>query len=103
MSTLGRDMRHGHGIAWIEFRRSVRKSFGTRKRQLTVLGFLALFSPLVVFWGRIAYSAGQDASGQGSLPLDVLGIQVTLLVLVFVVMGPYVSFSKGGRRVPNSC
>jgi len=39
------------------------------------------------FWGRIAYSAGQDASGQGSLPLDVLGIQVTLLVLVFVVMG----------------
>jgi membrane protease YdiL (CAAX protease family) len=80
-------MRHGLGIAWIEFRRSVRKSFGTRKRQLTVLGFLALFSPLVVFWGRIAYSAGQDASGQGSLPLDVLGIQVTLLVLVFVVMG----------------
>jgi len=48
MSTLGRDMRHGLGIAWIEFRRSVRKSFGTRKRQLTVLGFLALFSPLVV-------------------------------------------------------
>lgn len=80
-------MRHGLGIARIEFRRSVRKSFGTRKRQLTVLGFLALFSPLMVFWGRIAYSAGQDAAGQGGLSVGILGIQVTLLVLVFVVMG----------------
>jgi membrane protease YdiL (CAAX protease family) len=80
-------MRHGLGIARTELRRSVRKSFGTRKRQLTVLGFLALFSPLMVFWGRIAYSAGRDAAGQGSLPLYILGIQVTLLVLVFVVMG----------------
>jgi membrane protease YdiL (CAAX protease family) len=87
MSSLGRDVRHGLGIARVELRRSVRKSFGTRKRQLTVLGFLALFSPLMVFWGRIAYSAGRDAAEQGSLPLDVLGIQLTLLVLVFVVMG----------------
>jgi len=87
MSTLGRDVRHGLGIARIELRRSIRRSFGTRKRQLTVLGFLALFSPLVVFWGRIAYSAGRDAAEQGSLPIDVLGVQVTLLVLVFVVMG----------------
>ncbi|MFC6940649.1 type II CAAX endopeptidase family protein [Salinirubellus sp. GCM10025818] len=87
MSGVGRDVRHGLGIARIELRRSVRKSFGTRKRQLTVLGFLALFSPLMVFWGRIAYSAGRDAAEQGGLPLDVLGIQLTLLVLVFVVMG----------------
>jgi membrane protease YdiL (CAAX protease family) len=87
MSGLGRDVRHGLGIARIELRRSVRKSFGTRKRQLTVLGFFALFSPLMVFWGRIAYSAGRDATEQGGLPLDVLGIQLTLLVLVFVVMG----------------
>ena len=87
MNSLGRDARHGLGIARVELRRSVRKSFGTRKRQLTVLGFLALFSPLVVFWGRIAYSAGRDAAEQGGLPLDVLGIQLTLLVLVFVVMG----------------
>ncbi len=87
MSGLGRDVRHGLGIARVELRRSVRKSFGTRKRQLTVLGFLALFSPLMVFWGRIAYSAGRDAAEQGGLPLDVLGIQLTLLVLVFVVMG----------------
>jgi len=72
MSTLGRDVRHGLGIARIELRRSIRRSFGTRKRQLTVLGFLALFSPLVVFWGRIAYSAGRDAVEQGSLPIDVL-------------------------------
>jgi len=87
MSGFGRDVRHGLGIARVELRRSVRKSFGTRKRQLTVLGFLALFSPLMIFWSRIAYSAGQDAAEQGSFPLDVLGIQLTLLVLVFVVMG----------------
>jgi membrane protease YdiL (CAAX protease family) len=85
MSALGRDVRHGLGIARVEFRRSVRKSFGTRKRQLTVLGFLALFSPLAVFWGRVAYTAGREAAERGSLPLDVLGVQVTLLVLVFVV------------------
>jgi len=87
MSALGPDVRHGLGIARVELRRSVRRSFGTRKRQLTVLGFLALFSPLVLFWGRIAYAAGRDAAERGTLPLDVLGIQVTLLVLVFVVMG----------------
>ncbi|WP_380676533.1 type II CAAX prenyl endopeptidase Rce1 family protein [Salinigranum sp. GCM10025319] len=87
MSGFGHDVRHGLGIARIELRRSIRKSFGTRKRQLTVLGFLALFSPLLIFWGRIAYSAGRDAAEQGSLPLDVLGIQLTLLVLVFVVIG----------------
>jgi membrane protease YdiL (CAAX protease family) len=86
MSALGRDLRHGLGIARVELRRSVRSSFGTRKRQLTVLGFLALFSPLAVFWGRVAYTAGREAAERGSLPLDVLGVQVTLLVLVFVVM-----------------
>lgn len=95
MSALERDVRHGLGIARIEFRRSVRKSFGTRKRQLTVLGFLALFSPLMIFWGRIAYSAGREVAEQGSFPLDILGIQVTLLVLVFVVMGALREVQQG--------
>jgi len=87
MSSLRNDVRHGLGIARIELRRSLRKSFGTRKRQLTVLGFVALFTPLLVFWYRIAYAAGQQAAAQSALPLDVLGIQVTLLVVVFVGMG----------------
>ncbi|SIR87484.1 hypothetical protein SAMN05421858_4247 [Haladaptatus litoreus] len=87
MSSLRNDVRHGLGIARIELRRSLRKSFGTRKRQLTVLGVVALFTPLLIFWYRIAYSAGQQAAAQGTLPLDVLGIQVSLLVVVFIVMG----------------
>lgn len=87
MSALEYDIRHGLGIARVELRRSLRTSFGTRKRQLTVLGFVALFTPMLFFWGQIAYTAGQEAAGQGSVPLDVLGIQLSLLVVVFVVMG----------------
>ncbi|MUV56563.1 CPBP family intramembrane glutamic endopeptidase [Halogeometricum sp. CBA1124] len=87
MSALSKDVRHGLGIARVELRRSVRKSFGTRKRQLTVLGFVALFSPLLFFWGQIAYTAGREAAREGTVPLDVLGVQLSLLVLVFVVMG----------------
>lgn len=86
MSALGDDLRHGLGIARIELRRSLRKSFGTRKRQLTAIGFVALFAPVLVFWARLAYSAGRDAASQGSFPLDYLAIQLTLLVVVFVVM-----------------
>ncbi|MFC5369052.1 CPBP family intramembrane glutamic endopeptidase [Salinirubrum litoreum] len=86
MSSLGDDLRHGAGIARVELRRSLRKSFGTRKRQLAVLAFVALFAPLLVFWGDVAYSAGQAAAGRG-ISLEILGIQLTLLVVVFVVMG----------------
>jgi membrane protease YdiL (CAAX protease family) len=87
MSTLGHDIHHGVGIARVELRRSLRKSFGTRKRKLAVLGFLALFSPTLFFWGRIAYDAGQKAVRQGELPIDLLGVQLSLLVVVFTVMG----------------
>lgn len=87
MSALGRDVRHGLGIARVELRRSLRKSFGTRKRQLTALGFVALFSPLLVFWFGIARDAGREAAARGTLPLDLLGVQVSLLVVVFVVVG----------------
>ena len=87
MSTLGHDIHHGIGIARVELRRSLRKSFGTRKRKLAVLGFLALFAPTLFFWGRIAYDAGREAARQGELPIELLGLQFSLLVVVFVVMG----------------
>jgi len=87
MSTLGHDVHHGVGIARVELRRSLRKSFGTRTRKLAVLGFLALFSPTLYFWGRIAYGAGQEAVRRGELPIELLGVQLSLLVIVFVVMG----------------
>ena len=87
MSEFKTDIRHGIGVARVELRRSLRKSFGTRKRQLTVLAFVALFTPMLIFWGRIAYTAGQEAAEQGRFSLDILGIQLTLLVVVFVVMG----------------
>lgn len=87
MSTLGHDIHHGVGIARVELRRSLRKSFRTRKRKLAVLGFFALFSPTLFFWGRIAYDAGQEAVRRGELPIDLLGVQLSLLVVVFTVMG----------------
>jgi membrane protease YdiL (CAAX protease family)/Na+-transporting methylmalonyl-CoA/oxaloacetate decarboxylase gamma subunit len=87
MSVVGHDLRHGLGIARVELRRSVRKSFGTRKRQLAVLGFLTMFAPVLFFWGQTAYGAGEAAARSGTLPLETLGVQLSLLVLVFVVMG----------------
>jgi membrane protease YdiL (CAAX protease family) len=87
MSTLGHDVRHGVGIARVEFRRSFRKSFGTPRRKLAALGFVALFAPTLFFWGRIAHGAGQEAAERGELPIDLLGFQLSLLVVVFVVMG----------------
>ena len=87
MSSLGHDIYHGIGIARIELRRSLRKSFRTRKRKLAVLGFVALFSPTLFFWGSIAYDVGKEAMRQGKLPIDLIGVQLSLLVVVFVVMG----------------
>lgn len=87
MSTLGHDIRHGFAIARVELRRSIRKSFGTRKRQLTALAFVLLFTPTLVFWARTAHSAGRAAAQQGSVPFETLGIQVGLLTVVFVFMG----------------
>ena len=95
MSTLGHDIHHGVGIARVELRRSLRKSFGTRKRKIAALAFAALFSPTLFFWGRIAYDAGQEAAGQGELSIDLLGIQLSLLVVVFVVMGALSVVQKG--------
>ncbi|KAB1194348.1 hypothetical protein GJR96_13230 [Haloferax sp. MBLA0076] len=87
MTSLGHDVRHGGRIARIELRRSLRKSFGTRKRQLTALGFVLLFSPTLLFWFRAASDAGRVAAEQGTMALDTLGIQVTLLVVAFALMG----------------
>jgi ABC-2 type transport system permease protein len=85
--TLRSDVRHGVEIARVELRRSLRKSVGTRKKQLTLLGVVALFAPVLVFWFRIAYDAGQQAASARSFSVEILGIQVTLLVVVFVAMG----------------
>ncbi|RLM84255.1 CPBP family intramembrane metalloprotease [Halobellus sp. Atlit-38R] len=95
MSSLSHDIYHGVGIARVELRRSLRKSFGTRKRKLAVLGFAALFSPTLFFWGRIAYDAGQAAVRQGELPIDLLGVQLSLLVIVFAVMSALSVVQKG--------
>ena len=86
MSTLGHDVRHGLVIARVELRRSIRKSFGTRKRQLTAVAFVILFAPTLLFWTRAAHSAGRSAAQQGTVPLETLGVQVGLLAVVFVVM-----------------
>ncbi|MFC6865141.1 type II CAAX prenyl endopeptidase Rce1 family protein [Halomicroarcula sp. GCM10025817] len=86
MSRVGHDIRHGLVIARVELRRSIRKSFGTRKRQLTAVAFVVLFTPTLLFWARTAHSSGRSAAQQGALPLETLGVQVGLLAVVFVVM-----------------
>lgn len=87
MSSLGHDIRHGWRIARVELRRSLRKSFGTRKRQLALVGFVALFSPTLFFWVRTSYDAGVLAAERGTMSLGMLGLQTTLLVVAFVLMG----------------
>ena len=86
MSTVRRDLRHGFGIARVEGRRHVRKSTATRKQRLTLVGALVVFTPVLYLWFGIAHEAGLDAARTGSFPVDRLGLQLFLLVVVFVVM-----------------
>jgi len=86
MSTVGRDVRHGLGIARIELRRSWRKSVATRRQRLVLLGVLLVFAPMGFFWVSLAHEAGREAAKTGSISLDVLGGQLVLLAVAFVVM-----------------
>jgi hypothetical protein len=78
------DVGHAVRIARVEVRRSLRTSFGTRRKLAYTLGLLLLFSPILLGWGRMAYAFGRTVAGGSPVPVTDVGVQLFALAAVFV-------------------